>query len=324
MVLHEFEGIEKNLDMFENAMIAESKILRNFGLQETSQNRGRLDLFCWAGEFEDEDIEKFYHELIATAENYLTAPVKSNIAFLNDAKDKHLTAYDVLPEMGIETNSNNVFLYESLFYCQNYPADLIFEEMNKGNTIPGGVVIDMNSPLLLKGNLDQEVSNIGLKFWDDFKSAEKTAKEKISQKSLQLLDRSRQEWPEVFPDIFYFTEGYVSRVRLIKSDEPKVYVEIATHFESKWLDINVYMPFDEVMTMLKKSSCKSNASMIRNMLFEGLGGNPFVGDEIPVREWYKTYLFCQGLDWTVVKMELEDEETEEAIDCHNNYTLIQY
>ena len=67
----------------------------------------------------------------------------------------------------------------------------------------------------------------------------------------------------------------------------------------------------------------SVASVVRSMLFEKLKGNPFVTDVMTIRESYKTYLSCEGLDWTVTKMELEDDNGA-TIEHHNYYELMLY
>ena len=50
-VLHKSEDIEVEQDLLEEAMDAESDILKSFGLRGTTENRGMIDLFCWAGGF---------------------------------------------------------------------------------------------------------------------------------------------------------------------------------------------------------------------------------------------------------------------------------
>ena len=183
-----------------------------------------MTCFAGQGDFEDADIEKFHRKLITTAEDYLSAPVKGDIAFLMDSKGKHLTAFDVLPELGIDTIVYNVFLYESLFYCQDYPADGIFEDMKKGNTIPGDVTKNMIAPLLFQGALDHEIAGIGLKFWDQFKEYEKSVRN--PEKYIGIMDFLRNRTDTDFPDSLCFAGGYVSMIKLMPTDAPSVCVEI--------------------------------------------------------------------------------------------------
>ena len=320
-VLHESPDVEQEQDLLEEASNMESEILKSFGLPETSEFRGMLDLFCWQGDLTDKDIENLRRSLIETAENYLCSPAKSDRAFLIESKEKHLIAYDVFPIIGVETIGYNIFLYESLFYSDDYPVDVVFEEMKKGNTIPVDTLRKMNTPLLLEGKLDNEISTIGLKFWNDFINYEKTEKRNPDKDLIQLLDSARYEWQEIFPLKFFFKEGYVPSIKLIAANEPCISIKIAIGLGLGWMHIYVRMPFDEAILMLKKSSNKSVASMVRSMLFDQLKENLPSDYELQIREWHDTYLFCEGLDWTVEMLELEDENGN-MIEDHNYYELI--
>ncbi len=317
--LHKFRDYEKVPDLLLDVIDTEIEILERFGLPDASEFMTIIDLFSWNEQINDRDIEELFKTLKETAENYLLEPTKTDKQSLIDGKETHLTAHDLLPMIEIDRNIYNNFLYETLFYSKDYDADVILEEMKKGNTIPLELSDNMHTTMLLKGDLNKQAEQLGLKFWPDFVEYEKNVKQNPSKKTIKQIDRVRESFDGIFPRTFSFDEGYICSIRYLNSENPYVIVELVTSLDLNMINIYVYMPFEVAIKMLKKTNNHTVASPLRSMLYDNFNQNPEITDDLQIREWNKTYLHFKGIELVVTNC--NSDEKGSAANNSNYYAL---
>lgn len=317
--LHKFRDYQKALDLLEDVTSIEIEILKKFGLPETFEFISIIDLFSWREEIDDFDVEELFGTLKETAECFLLSAAKSDVKILIEAKERHLTANDFFAMIGVDSNMYNVFLYETLFYTNDFDAASILFEMKKGNTIAPEMAVKMNSGLLLKRKLDETAKEIGLQFWDEFVEQKKTEKQNPRKKAVQYIDIVHNGFYGIFPTAFAFDAGFLHSIEYCDDENNTVLVELVTSVDLSMLPILVYMPFDEVVRLLKKTTNHAIAANVRTMLFEWLKGNGEYANRIQIRAWHRTYLYFSGFDLTVKKCRVEKNGI--PVEEHNLYEM---
>ena len=324
--LHRYRNYEKALDLLEDVTNTEIEILKYFGLPETFEFISIIDLFSWRKEIDDTDIKELFKTMKETAESYLLSPAMTSKKILIEAKEAHQTAHDFFALIGIELISYNIFLYESLFYINGYDADIILEEMLKGNIIPADIVIKMNTNWLFKGKLDDEVQSIGLKFWDEFVQYKKNEKKIPAKKAIRYIDIVRNGYYGIFPETFSLVECYIYSITYFEEPNPYVLVELITTLDFSMIPLHVYIPFDEAISMINKATNHSLSSLTRSNLFENFNQNLHFTNKIEIRKFNHTYLYCKGIDLTVTKCIVEENSNVvyplfAYADDHNYYQV---
>ena len=318
--LHKLNDYDQNQDLLIEVLDIEFEILKKFGLPDTENFRGILDLFSWNETISEQEVGELHEQLKAIAIEFLSSPAKSDIEILFEGKLNNLVAGDILPQTAFDANSYNVFLYESMFYSDHYAIELILEEMMKGNQIPLFTLKRIDTALLLKGKLDKEVKHIGLKYWPDFVKSKKIEQRSGSSANVNFVDDIRTTKFEPLPEYLSVTYCYVAGLKFIRSSKPYVCAAISSVFVCEWININVYISLNDCISLLKKSNNKTLSSLLRSMLLDFKQNAEGCDKIISVRDCYGKYLFCEGLDWEVELTDLEDEDGLD-IEGHNYYEL---
>jgi len=123
----EFEkkgGPSADAEMFEAVLELEEKILKQFALPITLSNSKILREI-----FDESEIENAIWVLELRAKKYLLSTPKSELEILADAQNKKLDAFDVLPEIGLSTNSYNTFVYENILLKKKATPKQVLDEL---------------------------------------------------------------------------------------------------------------------------------------------------------------------------------------------------
>jgi len=278
-----------------------------------------LDLFSWRKKIDEFDVRELFITLKQTAESYLLSPAKTDKQILIEAKQAHLTAFDIFPIMGIDRHGYNIYLYETLFYRQDYNGETILPEMIQGNVIPAEIVSAMYSNQRLQAVKDEEIQRLGLNFWSEFVEHKKNEKKIPGRKIIKQLDNIRYDCFGFFPKTLSFDECYIASIKYLNAQTPYVMAEIFANPEQNQKSIYVYLPFEEIICFLKIANNPTVSSMVRSMLFENLKNNGQYTDEIEIRDCYRTYLYCKGIHLEVTQCNFNVSPFEEI--GNNFYAL---
>ena len=91
-------------------------------------------------------------------------------------------------------------------------------------------------------------------------------------------------------------------------------VKLAVPFNSRWINIEVWMAVEELKAMLKKSTSEKLGNIIEKELFEPRNKGFFA-----VREWFNRYLHCRGLELELIQVRYEELPAQRS----NLYTTKQ-
>ena len=262
-----------------------------------------------------------HKRLKSTATKFLQSPAKTTKEYLIVARENHDAAEEVFPKAGFGANMYNVFLYESIFYAQQSPVEEILPELVKGDAIPFEMRIQIVELNLISEELDEQATQLGLSYWNEYKEYLLIKQNVPDKKTMRLLDRSEENWLDIYPTQLLVEEAYLVSLELVNAKKPYTRIDVIILHKRKWLNIIVYLTVEESFNMLRKSVRTDIASLVRTMLNFRLKGNRQVTDCIDIRDSYGTYLPCSGLGWRLVWVELEDDEMEEPIETHNLYQL---
>ncbi|AKQ46412.1 hypothetical protein TH63_13525 [Rufibacter radiotolerans] len=111
-LLEEKGGPERDGDLFEEVLGKEEDILQSFGVPASMKHLQILHKLVNRKSVTVASIQKAIAQLQKAAEVHLSAPVLTDLEFLKKAKEEDLSAYDVLPELGIITHTYPIFLME--------------------------------------------------------------------------------------------------------------------------------------------------------------------------------------------------------------------
>ncbi len=299
----------------------EDSIMQFFGLPlQTNVFGDLLRSFGWQEKIDDDDVERLLQQLKGKAEKYLLSPAKGAHAIMNEGRDTHETAFDVLPFIDIDLSLYNIFLYEGLFYAQGYEAESILEEMKRSGKLPNEVVMAMNNDLLISGTYDEVAACGGLQYWQEYITNSRLNHEIPGKKMLRSIDHAVEYgWDGDFPESLVLSEFYISSITYLHLEHPAVSVEMVVDQDDDWMVIVVYMSVTELVGILKKAINTTIAGLVRTMLMEKMKQNSMIADTIYVRQSYDIYLFCNGYELQLLHTEMEDTENEKPVEHHNYY-----
>jgi hypothetical protein len=199
-------------------------------------------------------------------------------------------------------------------------VDVILQEMKKANDIPNSITGKMITRALFRKKISEEVQPLGLMFWKEFIAHQKDEKYLPAPKTIRHLDNHREDHlnrnDEILPKTFLLDSCYIHTIKYHDEVTPYIKVELITTLDFRTVSLNVYMPFDTFITLLQKATNTSVSSAIRSMLYENINHHTEEYDKILVREWYKTYLYCKGIDLTLVKCSLSDNGIPISHHCY--------
>ena len=136
------------------------------------------------------------------------------------------------------------------------------------------------------------------------------------------MDIVRNGFYGIFPTDFAFDEGFIHSIEYFDDENNTILVELVTSLDLSMLPILVYMPFDEVVRLLKKTTNHAIAANVRTMLFECLKRNSEYANRIEIRAWHRTYLHFRGFDLTVKKCLVEKNGI--PVEEHNLYEMTMF
>ena len=119
--------------------------------------------------------------------------------------------------------------------------------------------------------------------------------------TVRFVDRLRLKKEENYPECIKFNECYIYSIAVeFDTHNPgsRQYfsTEMLAGLNSKWLNIKLWITTEELTDILKKSK---NGKVGKQVL--GLMTRAELLNEIPVREWFKTYLHIRDLDFEVIQ-----------------------
>lgn len=178
-------GPSENGALFEEYLVLREKILKRFGLPEIEDFAKIFTVDTQPSQLE---IDERIKELHRVATDYLLSAAKSEHQILKDAQENRESPVNILPELGIETHSYTLFIYNYILLFKRDTVENILAELKKSN----------NSKILTAlGNLEQgnvkdpekviqKLKRAGIKYIDDFI---KTFPKNNSHKEPNFFDR---------------------------------------------------------------------------------------------------------------------------------------
>jgi len=115
--IHEQGGPARAPILFARASDLESKILAQYGLPPSRRFVRILRGIHRYKKLTHLALEKIVQRLETAAADYLLSSPLPDIQILSQAKARHMSALDVLPEMGIPTHDYMVFVYD--YFCNH-------------------------------------------------------------------------------------------------------------------------------------------------------------------------------------------------------------
>ncbi|WP_205502365.1 hypothetical protein [Rufibacter psychrotolerans] len=122
-------GPEENTRLFEAVIELEEEIMAAYGIPPTHDHLQILWLFTEAPELSPEVLQEAQAHLQQAATAHLTAPVKTNLEVLLEAREEKQSAFNVLPEIGQPTHDYPIFLYEELLLKGKATPEAVLQEM---------------------------------------------------------------------------------------------------------------------------------------------------------------------------------------------------
>ncbi len=141
----------------------------------------------------------------------------------------------------------------------------------------------------------------------------------LTEETIKTIDEKRLGWVSQFPSTIQINEAYISSIKYYcyELNKPYYCVELAFELDSKWINIDVYMHFNELKNILIKSTNFPPESLIEgNQLKQHL----FIEGALSIRELFDTYFHCEDIDLTALQTVLKDDDGKE-IDDHNVYSV---
>ena len=160
-------GPEKNGALFEEYLRLREKILKRFGLPEIEDF---AKLFRVDAEPTQLEIKERVKELHRVATDYRLSTAKPEHQILKDAQENKENPFNVLPELGIETHSYTIFIYNYILLLQRDTIENILAELKKANKYK--ILNALGN--LEQGNvkepekLIQKLKQDGIKYLDEF------------------------------------------------------------------------------------------------------------------------------------------------------------
>ncbi|WP_207434763.1 hypothetical protein [Sabulibacter ruber] len=127
--LKEKGGPEENTRLFEAVIELEEEIMAAYGLPPSHDHLQLLWQFTEATDLSEEVLQEVQENLQEAATAHLTAPVKTNLEVLLEAKEEKESAFNVLPEIGQPTHDYPIFLYEELLLKGKASPEEVLREM---------------------------------------------------------------------------------------------------------------------------------------------------------------------------------------------------
>ncbi|MFD1186188.1 hypothetical protein [Pontibacter rugosus] len=128
-------GPEQDTDLFEEVLWQEQQILASFGLPNSDKYRKILWEITYNDGFKKKTVQDIIKQLQQAAEKHLLAPVHTAVEMLRQAQREQLSAFDVLPELGLSTHVYTLYLYEQLLLKQEATSENILQELEKASDL---------------------------------------------------------------------------------------------------------------------------------------------------------------------------------------------
>jgi hypothetical protein len=124
-------GPSEDGQMFEQIIATHAEILKGFGLPTSSNNKKLL----WFGSLPtDIEVEEIIRKLCQAATDYLLSPAMSELKLLKNALETGEDAFNILPELKIETHVYPIFVYEKIFLKQKDTVENVLKELKLSNS----------------------------------------------------------------------------------------------------------------------------------------------------------------------------------------------
>jgi hypothetical protein len=126
-ILIEKGGPGEDSALFEDVLSKQKNILEKLGLPQTLCNEKML----WFNDLPSEkQIEDRIGHLKEEATHYLLTRAKTDRALLQEAKELSLSPFDVLPELGLDTHTYTIFIYNYILLREEDSIENILQEFS--------------------------------------------------------------------------------------------------------------------------------------------------------------------------------------------------
>ncbi len=123
-------GPMENGKLFEDYILLSSNILSNLGLPDTKEN---LEILFFDGSPSETELTSIVKLLHQAAENYLLSPPRPPAQVLQEARRTEANPFNILPELGISTNTYSMFVYQHVLLHTEESAEKIWQALQIAN-----------------------------------------------------------------------------------------------------------------------------------------------------------------------------------------------
>lgn len=141
--------------------------------------------------------------------------------------------------------------------------------------------------------------------------------------TVRFVDRLRLKKEENYPECIKFNECYISAIEVeMDTHNPgsRQYfsADIVAGLNSKWISIKLWITTEELTAILNKSK---NEKIRKQVL--GLMTRVELLNEIPIREWFKTYMYITDLSFEVIQAR-DHEIPRNRMNLYTTKPLIEF
>ncbi len=123
-------GPSEDGQLFEQISAVHAEILKSLGLS-TSSNNKKLLWFCSLPT--DSELQEIIKKLHQSATDYLLSPALTEIHLLKNAQETGEDAFNILPELKIETHVYTIFVYEKILLKKKDTVENVLKELRLSN-----------------------------------------------------------------------------------------------------------------------------------------------------------------------------------------------
>lgn len=166
IALDEKGGPTEDGQLFEQILDVQDEILKSLGLPTSSDNKKLLSFSNFPTGFElQEIIERLYQ----SATDYLLSPAITELKLLKNALETGEDAFNILPELKIETHVYTIFVYEKILLKKKDTVENVLKELKLSNLDENRDLLgrfagfDENEP-----ELEQQLIEKGIRYTQQF------------------------------------------------------------------------------------------------------------------------------------------------------------
>ena len=202
--IHEQGGPGRSPILSTRATELENKILAQFGLPPSRRFVRILQGIHRYKTLNHQVLEKIVQRLEAAAADYLLSSPLPDEQALNQAKNRHMGAQDVLPEMGIPTHDYMVFVYDHFCGSRKVTATQVVKEYRllKDHHCLHDISLLREADIVLDDPIYLQLKSYGLQFLDVYlKFQREREQDQLTQKEMKrqlrvLMDKAAASYLE--------------------------------------------------------------------------------------------------------------------------------